>query len=197
MCKAVVAFALLVSPAWAQNAPLSEGPITCSSPVTPGDSAKSLMQRYVRRLWFRLICTPRWRTLLTRDLSSCRKLGLAHRGFVHGRDDEPCGRPHLAPHGEDESLERRRRDHWLKFGRGEKINGKPLLVNGFDSDFAGFVVNWKGGTLARPLPGGCRVRVRFGKDDDRSASGDRISSDNAELVKWGSGRHTDRSQFPQ
>jgi hypothetical protein len=29
------------------------------------------------------------------------------------------------------------------------------------------------------------VRVRFGKDDDRSASGDRISSDNAELVKWG------------
>jgi hypothetical protein len=67
----------------------------------------------------------------------------------------------------------------------QKINGKPLLVNGFDSDFAGFVVNWKGGTLARPLPGGCRVRVRFGKDDDRSASGDRISSDNAELVKWG------------
>jgi hypothetical protein len=35
----------------------------------------------------------------------------------------------------------------------QKINGKPLLVNGFDSDFAGFVVNWKGGTLARPLPG--------------------------------------------
>jgi hypothetical protein len=46
MCKAVVAFALLVSAAWAQNAPLSEGPVTCSSPVTPGDSAKSLMQRY-------------------------------------------------------------------------------------------------------------------------------------------------------
>jgi hypothetical protein len=48
--KAVVALLLIASPALAQNAPqnapLSEGPITCSSPVSPNDSAKSLMRRY-------------------------------------------------------------------------------------------------------------------------------------------------------
>jgi hypothetical protein len=67
----------------------------------------------------------------------------------------------------------------------QKINGKPFLINEFGTDFGGFVASWKGGTLGRPLPGGCRIRVRFGKDDDLSPSGDRISSDNAELVKWG------------
>jgi len=71
----------------------------------------------------------------------------------------------------------------------QKINGKPFLVNGFDSDFAGFVTNWKGGTLGRPLPGGCTVTVRFGKDVEAPASmqGDdvKISSDKPDLVRWG------------
>src|SRR5262249_27658759 len=44
--KAVIAFVLLVSPASAQNAPPSEGAITCLSPVAANDTAKSLMQRY-------------------------------------------------------------------------------------------------------------------------------------------------------
>lgn len=66
----------------------------------------------------------------------------------------------------------------------QKINGKPFLINEFGTDAGGFVANWKGGTLSRPL-GGCRFGVRFGRDDDHSPSGDRISSDNAELVKWG------------
>jgi hypothetical protein len=71
----------------------------------------------------------------------------------------------------------------------QKINGKPFLVNGFNSDAGGFVTNWKGGALGRPLPGGCRVAVRFGRDGDAPASlsgGDvKVSSDNATLVKWG------------
>jgi hypothetical protein len=43
---AIVALLLTASPALAQNASLSEGPITCSSPVSPNDSGKSLMLRY-------------------------------------------------------------------------------------------------------------------------------------------------------
>jgi hypothetical protein len=71
----------------------------------------------------------------------------------------------------------------------QKVNGKPFLVNGFDSDAGGFVRNWNGGMLNRPLPGGCRVTVRFGKDGsvpyDLAGDGVKISSDNAKLVKWG------------
>jgi hypothetical protein len=71
----------------------------------------------------------------------------------------------------------------------QKVNGKPFVVNGFDSDAGGFVRNWNGGTLSRPLPGGCRMTVRFGKDDsapnELAGDGVKISSDNAKLVKWG------------
>jgi hypothetical protein len=68
-----------------------------------------------------------------------------------------------------------------------KVNGKPFLVKDFDSDAGGFVSNWKGGTLSRPLQGNCGVTVRLGKDDSASPSargGENISSDNAMLVKW-------------
>jgi hypothetical protein len=67
----------------------------------------------------------------------------------------------------------------------QKINGKPFLVTGVDSDFSGFVVDWKGGVLGRPLPGGCGVVLRFGRGNDMGGpSRDRILSNDADLLKW-------------
>jgi hypothetical protein len=71
----------------------------------------------------------------------------------------------------------------------QKINGKPSLVNGFQWDYGGFVANWSGGTLARALPGGCRLVLRFDKDpgqpEGMSGEGTKVSSDSPTLVKWG------------
>ena len=186
MRKAVIVVAVLVSPAWAQNAPSSDGAITCSSPVAPGDSAKSLMQRYGQE------------AIIQDDLSTGVE-DIIYKGVV------------LLPQAADWRIEvsftdetmnrvtglilynKAKTSHWnvagVRLGSSlaevQKINGKPFLVNDFDSDFAGFVRNWKGGVLGRPLPGGCRITVRFGKDDGNPPSGDLISSDNAQLVKWG------------
>ena len=68
----------------------------------------------------------------------------------------------------------------------QKINGKPYLIREFGTDGGGFVVDWKGGVLDRPLEGGCGIVVRFGRGDDmRPPGGDPISSNNAKLLKWG------------
>jgi hypothetical protein len=62
----------------------------------------------------------------------------------------------------------------------EKLNGRPFALSGFDWDFGGSVVDWKGGTLGGKLPGGCLVQVRFtaGADAPEAAatavSGDRV-----------------------
>ncbi|WP_340162397.1 hypothetical protein [Bradyrhizobium sp. DOA9] len=70
----------------------------------------------------------------------------------------------------------------------QKANGKPFLVSGFEWDYGGFVTDWKGGALSRPLQDGCIVTIRFGKKAGapRSLSGDgvKVASDNATLVKW-------------
>jgi hypothetical protein len=142
MRKAVVAFALLVSPAWGQNAPSSDGAITCSSPVAPEDSARSLMQRYGQE------------AVIQDDLSTGVE-DITYKGVV------------LLPQAADWRIEvsftdetmnrvaglilynKAKTSHWNVAGVSlgssltevQKINGKPFLVNGFDSDFAGFVRN--------------------------------------------------------
>jgi len=67
----------------------------------------------------------------------------------------------------------------------QKINGRPFLIREFFTDGGGFVVDWKGGALDRPLPGGCRISVRFGKGRETGApEGGRISSGNPQARKW-------------
>lgn len=48
----------------------------------------------------------------------------------------------------------------------EKMNGKPFKLSGFDWDDGGRVRDWKGGALAKPLPGGCVVGVEFVHAED-------------------------------
>jgi len=43
---ALLALLVVAAPAFAQAPPPQEGAITCSSPVAPNDSGKSLRQRY-------------------------------------------------------------------------------------------------------------------------------------------------------
>jgi len=178
---------LLASPSFAQTAPPQEGPITCASPVAPDDTERSLKQRFGN-------------DAVVQDLPGAE--GEKYRGVV------------LFPKARDRRIEVSFTDDKAKRASGlalrdagksslwnvngvtigssladvQKANGKPFLVSGFEWDYGGFVTDWKVGALGRPLQGGCRVTIRFGKNGGapRSLSGDGVkaASDNAALVKW-------------
>jgi hypothetical protein len=60
----------------------------------------------------------------------------------------------------------------------EKMNGKPFTLSGFDWDYGGRVKDWRGGELAKPLPGGCTVGVEFVHPEDApEASLSKVSGD--------------------
>jgi hypothetical protein len=70
----------------------------------------------------------------------------------------------------------------------EKMNGKPFKLSGFDWDYGGRVTDWRGGTLAKPQPGGCVLGIEFVHPEDApeesltKVSGDReILSDDADM----------------
>jgi hypothetical protein len=189
LARSVVVYLLLVaSPGLAENASLADGPITCTSPVAPTDSAKSLIQRYgqeavIRDDLYTGIEDITYKGLVLLAQAADWRIEVAFT-------DETMGRVARL------TLRDTKSSHWnvagIAVGSGlaevQKINGKPFLINGFEADAGGFVSNWRGGALGRPLPGGCRVVVRFGKHADAPAKlsgGDvKISSDNAELTKW-------------
>ncbi len=177
---------LLAAPAWAQTAPPADGPITCTSPVSVTDSAKSLMQRYGQEA-------------VVDDQLFTGVEDITYQGVVLS-PKVPDWRIEIG--FADETMRRvsrltlidSRTSHWNVAGvtlgstlaEVQKINGRPFLIREFFTDGGGFVVDWKGGTLSRPLPGGCSVSVRFGSDDhEGNPIGDRIASDKAELRKWG------------
>lgn len=179
--------ALLAFPAFAQVPPPQEGPITCASPVSPDDTERSLKERYGQEA-------------VVQDLPGAE--GEQYKGLV------------LFPKARDGRIEVAFTDAKGKRASGltlrdagkasrwnvggvtigsslaevQKANGKPFLVSGFEWDYGGFVTDWKGGALGRPLQGGCRVTVRFGKKSGapKSLLGDGVkaASDNATLVKF-------------
>jgi hypothetical protein len=51
----------------------------------------------------------------------------------------------------------------------ETTNGRPFKLRGFDSDYAGTVVDFQGGVLSRQ-PGGCRLSMSFAADEKAPAS---------------------------
>jgi len=70
----------------------------------------------------------------------------------------------------------------------ERINGGPFTLAGFEWDYGGRVSDWRGGTLSRPLPGGCQIGVDFYPAQDAptaaldNVSGDQdFASDNADM----------------
>src|SRR5262245_26786587 len=67
----------------------------------------------------------------------------------------------------------------------EKMHGKPFTLSGFDWAYGGRVKDWRGGELAKPLPGGCVLGVEFVHPEDSpeanltkvSGEGDFLSDD--------------------
>ena len=51
-------------------------------------------------------------------------------------------------------------------GEVEKINGKPFKLSGFDWDLGGWVLDWQGGALGQPQPGGCVIGIEFVHPED-------------------------------
>ncbi|MCP3383639.1 hypothetical protein NLM31_25045 [Bradyrhizobium sp. CCGUVB4N] len=188
ICRSIVAVSILLAfPAIAQTAAPTEGPVTCASPIAPDDTAKSLMQRYGKEA-------------VMQDLSGAE--GETYKGLV------------LFPKAKDQRLEvafaedkskrvsglmlhdTARTSKWnvsgITIGSSlsdvQKVNGRPFLVAGFEWDYGGFVTDWKGGALGRPMQGGCTVTVRFDRNAaaPKSLLGDgvKVLSDNATLLKW-------------
>ena len=70
----------------------------------------------------------------------------------------------------------------------EKLNGKAFKLSGFDWDYGGRVLDWQGGMLAKPQPGGCVIGVEFVHIEDApeanliKVTGDNVfMSDNADM----------------
>jgi len=61
----------------------------------------------------------------------------------------------------------------------EKINGKPFKLSGFDWDLGGRVLDWQGGALGKPQPGGCIIGVEFVHPEDApEANLSKVTGDN-------------------
>ncbi|MFB6451895.1 hypothetical protein [Bradyrhizobium tunisiense] len=189
MTRIITAIALLL-PAFsasAQTAPPQEGPITCTSPVAPDDTEKSLKQRYGKDAVVQEVPGAegeRYKGVVLFPKARDRRIEIAFTDDKAGRASgltlRDAGRPSL----------------WnvagVTIGSSladvQKANGKPFLVSGFEWDYGGFVTDWKGGALGRPMQGGCRMTIRFGGKTGapKALSGDGVkaASDNAALVKW-------------
>lgn len=182
-----VALVLLASPVLAQTAPPQEGPITCASPVAPDDTVWSLKQRFGK-------------DAVVQDLPGAE--GEKYKGvvlFPKARDHriEIAFTDDKAMRASGLTLrDTARTSRWSVNGVSigssladvQRANGKPFLVSGFEWDYGGFVTDWKGGALGRPLQGGCTVTIRFDKKTaaPKSLLGDGVkaASDNPTLMKW-------------
>ena len=178
---------LLASSACAQSAPPREGVLSCAAPVAPDDTERSLKQRYGK-------------DAVVQDLPGAE--GETYKGIVlfpKARDrrievaftDDKAGRASgltLRDAGKASLWNVAGVTIGSSLADVQKANGKPFLVSGFEWDYGGFVTDWKGGALARPLDGGCRLTIRFGGKTGapRALSGDGVkaASDNGALVKW-------------
>ncbi|SCB53720.1 hypothetical protein GA0061098_102089 [Bradyrhizobium shewense] len=176
---------LLASSAIAQSGPPQEGPITCASPVAPDDTERSLKQRYGKDAVVQELPGAegeRYKGVVLFPKASDRRIEVAFT-------DDKAGR------ASGLTLRDAKTSRWTVAGVTigssladvQKANGKPFLVSGFEWDYGGFVTDWKGGALSRPLQGGCTVSIRFGAKTGapRSLSGDGVkaASDHAALVK--------------
>ena len=188
ICRLTVAVSVLfASPAIAQTAAPTEGPITCASPVAPSDTAKSLMQRYGKEAVMQELPGAEGETykgLVLFPKANDHRLEVA---FTEDKSKHVSGLTLR-----DSAKTSKWNVNGITIGSRlddvQKANGKAFLVAGFEWDYGGFVTDWKGGALARPMQGGCRVTIRFDRKSaaPKSLLGDgvKVASDNAALVKW-------------
>lgn len=186
MRNALVASLFIVSPAFAEGTPPQEGPITCSSPVAATDSVKSLKQRYREEAVVQDLPGAEGETakgLVLFPKAPDRRIEV---GFFDDKMKRMSGL----------TLRDAKTSRWTIAGVSlgssladvQKTNGKPFLVSGFEWDYGGFVTDWKGGALGRPMSDGCNVILRFGSSASapKALLGDgvKVASDNAALLKF-------------
>ncbi|CCE00834.1 hypothetical protein [Bradyrhizobium sp. STM 3809] len=182
----IIAALFLASPALAQTAPPTEGPISCTSPIAATDTANSLKQRFGDEAVMQDLPGAEGETykglvLFPRAMDRRIEVGFIEdkaatvSGFTL-RDTAKTSRWSVAGISIGASL-----------AAVQKANGKPFAVAGFGWDYGGYVTDFKNGALGRTLPGGCSVTIRFGteKDTPRALSGDgvKVTSDNPALLK--------------
>lgn len=141
----------------AQTAPPQEGPITCASPVAPDDTERSLKQRFGKDAVVQdLPCAEgeKYKGVVLFPTARDRRIEIAFT------DDKAMRASGLTLR--DTARTSRWSINGVSIGSGladvQKANGKPFLVSGFEWDYGGFVTDWKGGALGRPLQGGARSR---------------------------------------
>jgi hypothetical protein len=174
--------------ALAQDAEPRDGAISCSSPVAPKDSAKSLTHRYGKDAVIAELPGAegeKYKGVALFPRARDQRIEISFAGnamnAVAGLSIRNAGkgsRWNIA----GVSIGSRIEDV-------QKANGRPFVVSGFGWDYGGFVTDWKGGALASLQPGGCRIMLRFDKEAGAPTSllgdGVKISSDSAALRKWG------------
>ncbi|AWM01592.1 MULTISPECIES: hypothetical protein [Bradyrhizobium] len=178
---------LFASCAFAQSAPPREGPISCAAPVAPDDTERSLKQRYGKDAVVQELPGAegeRYKGVVLFPKAGDRRIEIAFTDDKAGRASGLT----LRDAGKVNVWNVAGVTIGSSLADVQKANGKPFLVSGFEWDYGGFVTDWKGGALSRPLQGGCTVTIRFGGKTGapRSLSGDGVkaASDGAALVKW-------------
>lgn len=196
--KAVSATVLILVSSMAARA---ADEITCSSPVRPGESAQSLKKRFgadakVDELPGAEGATIKGIVLFGDD--AARRVEV-----MFGDDDTRMAKAvsvTIRNPGEPGDWSVRGLRVGASVSDVEKANGKPFEISGFGWDYGGFVNDFKGGALSKPLDGKCNVTIRFGKDDGAPASisgdGRTVASDNRTLLKWAPKVEEISVQFP-
>lgn len=159
--RALLLSALLVlnGAAFALDAPAfpKGGEAGCASPVGPGDTAKSLRQRFGDDAKIDRIAGAegeRIRAVVLFGKDKARRIEVIFfddrltriYGYILPGEGGKWTAAGLAPGASVDSVER--------------ANGGPFDISGFDWDYGGYVVDYRGGALEK-LPGGCRLSLRF------------------------------------
>ena len=161
------------------------GPITCTSPIAQGDTAKSLKAKYGKNAVIKKVPGAEGEENTALVLYPKDKKNELIVSFF---DDAMTQLSGVAPGGDP--------TNWTIFGLTmgssledvQKANGKIFDIAGFDWDYGGFVTGWHGGALDSKKSEPCSISVRFATNDPNlptSMSGDgvTIKSNNPRLAK--------------
>ncbi len=179
------AAASTAAPAVAAKPPAAETLLSCTGPIDPKATAKSLLASYGKDAQLGTIPGAEGmesKALLLYDAIPAKKLAVTFwdDSMQHMSGLNPMGTAWTGPSG-------------IHVGSTlayiQQVNGKPFSISGFGWDYGGYAVDFKGGALDK-IPGGCTISLRFdGPDnivmpDGINGDGVVLSSDDPRLKTW-------------
>ena len=170
---ALLSLTLASDPAIPAAPPAHSFSATCTSPVTRGDTAATILRRFG--------ANARRETLPGAEGETFQGVVLyprdrQRRVEVAFSDD---ARPHVS------SIRIRGNSSTWSFGSmalGDGIpqitssNGRGFTLSGFEWDYGGYVTDLKGGALSR-LPGGCTLGIRFSPPANATSTPEAVMGD--------------------